>query len=287
MTQNADSSLERARDLLLAAERKKTAQLQSQVDELAIVVAKLEAIIAETSGRTEAVSEVLVDAIERPETDRPRLAQALQPTLEQAVHSSAREDSTILATALYPVMGPALRKMIAELFTFGDQKSTSSFRVEQVLLIERTTGLLLASSTNTADESADLVSGMLDAIRLFVQDAFNATEHDGLRDLRVGDTSVLVEWGPQAVLASVTKGIPNDRYRHRAAQVLEEVHFNYSTALTSFDGNIAPFDATVPLLDGISTDRSATTSADVSSKGKYGLVVLCLIIVVAVLFFVL
>jgi len=277
ITGSSGSPLDPLRELLLGDDRDEVAKLQARIDELDKTVAQLEKLVAETEDRARAVGEVLVDAIENPESSQ--LGQALKPSLEHAVHVSARDDSSVLATALYPVMGPALRKMIAELFTFGDRSSGGPFHVEQVLLIERTTGLLLASSTSEARNDADIVSGMLDAIRMFVQDAFDTTEHDGLRDLRVGDTSVLVEWGPQAVLASVTRGVPTEEYRTATAKVLEEIHFTHSTQLESFNGNVDPFNDVVPLLDNMDVGaRSASSIARTSMPIVIGLVCLVLLV---------
>jgi len=284
ISESSDSPLDNLRHLLLGQDRSEVAELRAQVDELNQTVGRLESLISATDDRATTVGEVLVDAVDTPTSDR--LGQALQPSLEHAVHLSARTDSSVLAAALYPVMGPALRKMIAELFTFGDSKSGGPFAVEQVLLIERETGVLLASST-TADpdarSDADIVSGMLDAIRLFVQEAFDTTEHDGLRDLRVGDTSVLVEWGPHAVLASVTRGVPTDEYRGAAAQVLERIHQMHELSFQDFRGDVAPFEDVVPLLDGMGISNGSALSKATSNPWRVAFALLALIVLVVLL----
>ena len=59
---------------------------------------------------------------------------------------------------------------------------TLVYRVEQVFLIHRETGLLLqhvSAGPRRASQDADMVSGMLTAIRDFVQDSFGGKERAG------------------------------------------------------------------------------------------------------------
>lgn len=251
MTEAPTSPLDEVRNVLFGAERHELDVLRAEVIELRQRIEHLHDLLAAADDRALAVGEVLVDAVERPPRPSGELGKALQPDIEHAVHVSAREDSTVLAEALYPVMGPAMRKMIADLFTFDRAGRGDTFVVDEVLLIERTGGLLLAGSYSDDEraEDSDIVSGMLDAIRLFVQEAFDAEDHDGLRDLRVGETSVLVEWGPKAVLASVVRGIPTEDYRHRAAETLELIHARFGHELAGFVGEVDEFEPVVPALD--------------------------------------
>ena len=251
------SPLDEVRNVLFGDERRKVsaqdetiADLQSRVHELSETVERLEAIINQQDTRAVVVGEVLVQAVETPMETPGELGSAIRTEIEHAVHESARTESVVLAEALYPVMGPAMRKMITSIFTLDNSNPGDTFVVEQVLLIERQGGLLLAASHRDASdaENADVVSGMLDAIRMFVQDAFDKEEHDGLQNLRVGDTSVLVEWGPRAVLASVVQGIPTDEYRESAALMLEQFHVSHAFELENFSGDVGVFDGALSSL---------------------------------------
>lgn len=257
MSEASISPIDEVRDVLFGAERRKVteqdetiAELRTEVEELRETVARLEQVITEPPQRAVVVGEVLVEAVETPKETPGELGSALRTEIEHAVHESARTDSVVLAEALYPVMGPAMRKMIASIFTLDNSTPGDTFVVDQVLLIEREGGLLLAAAHRDASdaENADVVSGMLDAIRLFVQDAFDKEEQDGLRDLRVGDTSVLVEWGPRAVLASVVQGIPTDEYRDSAALTLEQFHVTHAFELENFSGDVGVFDGALSSL---------------------------------------
>lgn len=281
MTDASLSPIDEVRSVLLGGRDSEVANLQARVDELTETVRQLEQLIVELNDRADSVGEVLVDAVAKPQESPGELGSALRPEIELAVHESARTDSVVLAEALYPVLGPAIRRMIAAMFTIDRNNPGETFIVEQVLLIERESGVLLAAvHRNPADaENSDMVSGMLDAIRLFVQDAFETDEHDGLTDLRVGQTSVLVEWGPKAVLASVVNGIPTDEYRASAALTLERLHVTHARPLENFVGDISAFDDSLDTLGQL----RAQGEPPKSRRGWYAAAVMVALIVIIVL----
>ena len=181
------------RTLLVGPERRDLRELQAHVLDPAV--------------QTRDVSRVLPDAIAL-RSDDPQLTRALAPSVEEAITSSVRRDPRPLADALFPVIGPAIRKAIAHTLTGDDgvaqpharaerivaraavavdrasdragrsPKSsccnTLQYRVEQVFLIHAETGLLLQhlSADPRASQDADQISAMLTAIRDFVRDSF-------------------------------------------------------------------------------------------------------------------
>ncbi len=246
--QNGEAELEEIRAVLfgdhIAELELMRAEHAGQLAELHARITELETALYDRNERATLVSEVLPDAVSTQRTS-PLFQPALRPEVEQSILQSSRDDSTILAEALYPVIGPAVRKMVASMFTIDFRNTGQTFLIEQMLLIERQTGIVIAASATDQDmlEDADVISGMIDAIRRFVQEAFDADDHDGLRDLRVGDTSVLVEWGPQCVLASVVRGVPDEQFRDRTAALLERLHLQYAADLDAFSGDLAPFES--------------------------------------------
>jgi len=229
------------------------------------------------------VSRVLATAVELRTRD-PHLQRALAPTIEDAITASVRRNPRPLADALFPIIGPAIRKAIAatlngmleSLNTTLEHSlswrslqwrldarrsgrpfaeivllNTLVYRVEQVFLIHRPSGLLLQhlTASGATAQDADMVSGMLTAIRDFVQDSFKVGEDEGLQTLKVGDLSVCIEQGPHALLAVVVRGAAPPSLRTALQQALEAVHAQYSDLLESFDGNAARFEGTRPLLD--------------------------------------
>ena len=278
----AVEDLAELRELILGAERRRLRELERRLD---------------AAGLTrEELAELLPEAIVlRAARDR-QLARALAPTVENAIGESVRRNPREIATAIFPVLGPAIRKAIAEALA-GLVASINSalehnlsprglkwrleawrtgvpyaqivlkhalvYRVEQVFLIHAETGLLLAHAwaPDLPVSDADLISGMLTAIRDFVADSF-APERDagGLRQFSVGELTVMVEQGPQALIAAVVRGQAPDTLLAKLQDTLERVHLEYSGPLTAFDGDATPFEPARPLLEDclatvVSTDR--------------------------------
>ena len=197
---------------------------------------------------------------------------------------SVREDPQSVADALFPVMGPAIRKAIVETVR-GMLESTNRaieaslsvqglkwrieawrsgksfaeivllhslvYRVEQLLLIHKESGLLLRQvvAPDIATQDADMVSGMLTAIRDFVRDSFGGKSEDSLDVFHVGELEVLVEDSPRAVLAAVVRGHPPPELRVALERALEAIEARFGTALDSFAGDTAPFDGAKDALE--------------------------------------
>ncbi len=214
-----------------------------------------------------------------------QLARALAPTVEAAIGESVRRKPGEFADAIFPVLGPAIRKAIAETMaelvgsinramqhSFSARglswrieswrtgvpyaqvviKHALVYRVEQVFLVHRETGLLLAQAhpPHLQVPDADLVSGMLTAIRDFVGDSFSGEkEVGGLRTFSVGELTVMVEQGPRAVLAAVVRGQAPESYVRRVQETIEGVHAQFASALNEFEGDTSAFESVQPLLE--------------------------------------
>ena len=111
--------------------------------------------------------------------------------------------------------------------------NTLQYRVDQVFLIHRETGLLLqhVSSDIRAGQDADQISAMLTAITDFVRDSFATEAGDTLDALRVGDLAVSVEEGPHAILACVVRGSVPYSVRSVFQNALESVHMQLGAEL--------------------------------------------------------
>lgn len=211
----------------------------------------------------------------RGQRDR-QIGRALAPTVETALRESIRRNPREIATAIFPVLGPAIRKAIAETMSALVRSINSAvehsfsprgikwrieswrtgvpyaqvvikhalvYRVEQAFLIHAETGLLLSHATAPGLElpDADLISGMLTAIQDFVRDSFRPGEGATLRTFTVGDHTVQVEAGPLALLALVIQGEAPEALRRKQQDVLEHIHLQYAGALSDFSGDTAPF----------------------------------------------
>ena len=264
-----NTGLAELRSLLVGPEQQSLKALQARLDDSTL--------------QTRTVSRVLADAIALRDKD-PKLTRALAPSIEEAITTSVRRDPRPLADALFPVIGPAIRKAIAHtmasmmesfsrtldlslswralgwrLTALRTGKSfaevallnTLEYRVEQVFLIHRESGLPLLHATLASDEGkdADQISGMLTAIRDFVQDSFGGLPEETLDALRVGELAVYIEQGPDAVLAAVVRGTAPLQLRATLQETIETIHRRYSTELESFRGDASPFAPALPILE--------------------------------------
>lgn len=127
----------------------------------------------------------------------------LGPTITATLKKEIQSHKDEVVDALYPVLGKMVKKYVAQEIKvlsekidnqlsfirtwkrkfrswFGGKKEKelllndlSSEKIEQVLLIERDSGLLKASFSKAKTIDEEMVSGMLTAIKTFVEDAFN------------------------------------------------------------------------------------------------------------------
>ena len=261
--------LETLRRLLTGPEQDRLRTLEKQVDRFEVTA--------------DAVAIVLPEAIAGGGTDQ-RLTRALTPTIESAIAESVHRNPEPVAQAIYPTLGPAIRKAISEALAgfvetlnraidsgFSAQglrwrleswrtgvpyaqiviRDSLAYQVEQVFLIHGETGLLLAHAVagDTHGADGDLVSGMLTAIRDFVADSFDAAGEGGLSRFTVGERVVLVETGPQMLVAAVVHGQSPTSLLGRLQETLEMLHTQHRQHLQGFEGDNAPFTSAVPILE--------------------------------------
>lgn len=229
------------------------------------------------------VSDVLPTAVVQSSNANGQLAEATLPIVEENIRESAKRNPEKLAEALFPVIGPAVRKAIAEALSAmmqslnqtlehsispqgwrwrmeawrtGKQFSevvllnTLLYRVEQVFLIHKETGLLLQHASVKTDENqdADMVSAMLTAIQDFAQDSFKSSEQATLDALQLNDLAVWIERSPDLILAAVIRGNAPLTLRQTFDEAIEQIQFTQKFELVKFQGDAAPFDKTRPIL---------------------------------------
>lgn len=236
--------------------------------------------------RAREMSRPLPEAIRLRNAQDDALSEALSPTIVQAFHSSIKKDPRPVAEAISPLMGPAIRRAISVALSAMVQSfdqvlkhslsrqglkwrieairtgksfaevvllHTLIYRVEQVFLIHKQTGLLLqhlaADATITHD--ADIVSGMLTAIQVaignFARDSFGSdgpSEAEQIDTLDLGgDREIWFESGHQAVLAVAIKGrAPETLRSDYFAPALEAIQVEMQQELHTFDGDAALFE---------------------------------------------
>ncbi len=275
----ADPKLEALRSLILEEDRTAIAKLQQKFDD--------------PGQFAEAISSVLADAFALAGSRNEQLAKVLAPTLERATQASIRKNPDTLVGILYPLMGPVIRKSIAEsldgtlqrlnqafkhsfswqglrwrleAFRSGTSyadvvlKHTVEFRVEHVFLIHRKTGLLLehVAAPEASAQDPQLVSGMLTAIQDFVRDSFEGSHKNGgggIDTLRLGDLLLWCEEGPFALLAAVIRGTPPESLHSVLRETQHKIHDQFRSPLEEFQGDAASLGNLVTRLESCLQQR--------------------------------
>jgi OOP family OmpA-OmpF porin len=238
---------------------------------------RLEARLDDPSVRTQEISQHLAEALALRTGRDDQVSRVLEPTLAEAIKVSVQKRPQVMADALFPLMGPGIRKAISAtimgMIQSFNQVLNHSFswrglkwrlealrtrkpfaevvllhslvyQVEQIFLIHNPTGLVLNHVVARAVDiqDPDLVSGMLTAIQDFIHDSFSAGDGAGIDTLRVGnDRSVWVEQGGRITLAAVIRGTPPMDLRRELHDVLYRLELQKSDALEAFEGDTAPF----------------------------------------------
>lgn len=265
-----DNDLERLRTLLLKDEQQAVAELKQR--------------LSNRYQRTQDISEVLCDALRLTERqENSELVDTLRMPVEDAVQASLKRDPHHFAEILYPAILPAIRRSIAEslrqylehidtLVTRNFSlrsvqwriqswrtgvplsdivlRHTIVYQVEQLLLIQNSSGLLLQHVHDdlALDADSDAVTGMLWAIESFVRDSFSDDKAQGLNRVTMGAHTIYLVHGPAATLACVIKGVASPEYLDRAREILEKIHAQKASQIRRFNGDRSLFSATRPIL---------------------------------------
>jgi hypothetical protein len=189
---NEKDKIDILKDILFAEEHEFEEKISQRVE-------LLEQTIQEREKLSEKVNPIIVHQIEEFKKSIP---ETLGPTITQTLKEEIKNHKDEVVDALYPVLGKMVKKYVAQemkllsakmnnqlsflslwkrkfrsVFTGKNEQELmfddlSLAKIEQVLLIEKDSGILKASfaKSNTIDE--EMVSGMLTAIKSFVEDAF-------------------------------------------------------------------------------------------------------------------
>lgn len=185
------------KDLLLTDERAYAESIHSKIKVLEDIINKQKKL----SNKVDPIIDKKLDEFieEIPGT--------LGPTITKALSEQIKNSKDQVVEALYPIMGKMIKKYISQEISLlterinkqlEDSFSANSWKrkfkswfggvkeeelllselsaisqVEQVLVIEKNSGMLIGQYAKTETIDKDMISGMLTAIKSFVEDAFN------------------------------------------------------------------------------------------------------------------
>jgi outer membrane protein OmpA-like peptidoglycan-associated protein len=266
----ADERLAELKALLLGPDYVEVSDLRRRIDD--------------PEARAKDVAVVLAEAVRLRAPGDGKLRKALQSTIEEAIGISVNRNPRMLADALFPIFGKAIRKSIAAELE-GMVQSLSQvleqsfslrslqwrwealrthrpyaeivllrsllYRVEQAFLIHRKTGLLLlhAEAGGTAFKNPEMISGMLTALQDFVRDSISGAEDDNLETVRLGEFNVLMAYGPEAILAGFVRGTMHRNLNKLFQDELDSIHEENRAALVGFSGDTSKIESARPHLE--------------------------------------
>lgn len=228
-----------------------------------------------------------VDTIESRLGDDTALMDAIAPLMQAAIGRQIREAREEMVEALYPIIGALIGRAVAEAMRDlarqvdarmrgglnprlawwrlrarlggapGDAtvlRAMLPFEVEDVLLIHRATGLLLHHVTRRPrgsggiDGDADVVSGMLTAIRDFAATTLPGQAGDELEEIQHGQQRILLEGGRLAYLAVIVDGIEPPELRPAMRDRLAQIERRFRATLEDYEGDATVLAPAGPLL---------------------------------------
>ncbi len=278
----ANQELDELRSLLLGIEPRQLHQLYERLNNPQI--------------HAEDIGNLLPEAVQLQTQKNTQLVEAITPTVEQAIKLSIQKDEKTLSEVIFPILAPATRKAITAALeqmiqslnqtleyslspqslgwrleakrtgkTFAEvvMLRTLVYRVEQLFLIHKETGLLLQHivAPQVSTQDGDMVSAMLTAIEDFVKDSFTIGKGDGLQSLQFGELTIWIEESPSTLLAGVIRGIPPQELRFVFQNAIAKIQLHLAQQLDDFQGETAPFVAAQPYLEdclGVQYKKSAS-----------------------------
>ena len=269
LNQNANSEqdeLKRLRELVLGDEYR---------DAIEQVVDK---------GFSQNVADVVSEAIDLRNQQDDTIGQALAPVVDTALKESIEKSPQSIVNVIFPIIGPSIRKAVSSaildlLLSINEiiERSVGvrslkwrvdawregtpyakyvllkniKYRVDQVFIIEKSTGILMASMSNRfyQDADSDLVSSMLTAINDFVIDSFNTNENESLERIRFGDRVIQINVGHKIILAVAVTGLVSHEVKEHAIETLEKIEASHSSLIDEFNGDSETMHSVLPLLE--------------------------------------
>ncbi len=281
------NDLEQLKELLFGAEKEALDSISERVERREI--------------RTADVADILPEAIYQSHKKDSELVESLTDPVGECLQRAFRDDPQTYGDALYPIMGPAIRKSIMHaLRTFTQQineavehsispkglkwrwqasragvpfgefllQKTLRFRVEQAYLISRENGLLVEHVHHQSSKikDSDAVSAMFTAIQDFVKESFSPDRTGRLESADMGDFTLWAVHGPHALLVCVIRGVPPKSLRTDLTAILERIHFRYGEAIREYKGDTS----TIPDVD-VELERCLQFEArEESAKARRG-----------------
>ncbi|RPI03781.1 MAG: BON domain-containing protein [Calditrichaeota bacterium] len=259
------------RKIILDDDRKKFEELEQTVQKLQTLLAQRN---LDKETLINGLAPVIGDVLQKGLVDsKDEMIEVFAPIVAPAIQKQISESQHEIIDALYPVIGKTIRKAVSEsmkqLVDKVNQRIDAtlkgglllkkikaqvagvssaelvirdaiSFRIEQIFLIHKSSGLLIAHVSASEEESTvdeELISGMLTAIKHFVSQAFKASNHD-LNEIQYGQHTIILEIANYYYLAFVVSGPVPPEFSREAQKLSERIHSIFYKKLREFNGDV-------------------------------------------------
>jgi len=195
---NEKDKIEILKDILFADDHEFEQKISQRVE-------LLEQTVQERDKLSEKVDPIISFQIDEFKKSIP---DTLGPTITETLRTEIKNHKDEVVDALYPVLGKMVKKYVAQemklltekmngqlsFISLWKRKLKSTFsgkneeqmmlddmasaRIQQVMLIEKDSGILKASYSKSNMMDEEMISGMLTAIKSFVEDAFNQRDQN-------------------------------------------------------------------------------------------------------------
>lgn len=246
-----DQKLHLLKELLLQEDRSLYTILTKRIEEIEATLDKKERL-------SEKVNPLIDDKLLKYTEDIP---EKLGPTITESLKNEISNSKDQVVDALYPIIGKMIKKFIQQEFkllsekinnqlqkSFSIKNWTRKFKskvsgvneenliiqelaetkIHEIFIIEKNSGILISnlSKSNTIDK--DVLSGMLTAIKSFVEDAFK-TGNDNLESIEYGLYNIHIQNFNSYYFAVVLHGVFDLNYKTKLETKLLDFSEKYLT----------------------------------------------------------
>ncbi|RCJ36520.1 hypothetical protein A6770_15580 [Nostoc minutum NIES-26] len=197
------------------------------------------------------------------------VSDAIAPAMGRAIKKQIEIEQNIVVDALYPIIGSTIAKYMAETIRAINRqveetlsvegikrkiraklqgvseaelilKEALPFAIQAIFLIHKASGLIISDIQHSDAQQleAEMVAGMLTAIRSFANDCINqsgsVTELDAID---YGTSKIILEVAGYCYLAIVVQGEPTKKFLGNMRQTLSNLVKNYGDLIEKFDGD--------------------------------------------------
>lgn len=241
---NQDEKLNIIKDILLTDEREFASSIEKKIKILENTINKKEKL-------TEKIDPIIDNKLNEFVKEIPN---TLGPTITEALKEEIKNSQDAVVEALFPIMGKMIKRFIQHEMKMLSEKinnqinKTFSFKrffkrakskmsgvdgadliiqeqskpvIEQIIVIEKGSGLVLAESSKTKMTDEDMVAGMLTAIKSFVEDAFKK-ESQNLQYIEYDYYHIHLQNFSSYYIAAVISGVYNVIFKDQLEDKLLE-----------------------------------------------------------------